>query len=240
MSLPHVAFRASAPLTASTQEYIELLGNPRNRPNPALLADVMNHFTRDSIDAFMLAPVEQLGITGGQRRLVEFVAETVHKSTQVVMKATVNKLDHDQHRRCAEYMDAMRLLLPHEEGDGHWYVSFPAPAAFAQRARTSMHRARTHGPKGELQETMSVMKALTDLAIENYYERPLALLRFGPILSKVSDVAIGAVRKGSHSTIDNLFPKLSEEQLAKGVDYFDALLIDVPRAHLREPVRLSS
>lgn len=239
MSLPHVAFRASDELTASTQEYIDYLGGPQSRPNPKLLAEVMNHFTRDSLDAFMLQPMQQLGITGTQRKLVEFAADTVQKSTQIVMKATVNKLDHDQHRRSAEFMDAMRLLLPHEEQvDGVWMVSFPAPEDFAARARASMARARSEGPQSELRETVLVMKTLTDLALQNYYEKPLAILKFGPILRKVSEVAISTVRKGTHSTIESLLPKLNEQQLLQGVDYFGSLLIDVPKEHIREPIRL--
>lgn len=231
--LPHIAFRASEKLHTSTQEYIDELAGARSRPNPALLSEVMNHFTRDSLNAFMLEPMEQLGITGTQRRLVEFAADTVQKSSQLVLKATVNKLDHDQHRKSAQFMDDMRLLLPHEDADHVWFVSFQAPDHFAERARASMARARAAGPQAELRETILVMKTLTDLALENYYERPLAILRFGPILRKVSEVAITTVRKGTHSTIDNLLPKLNEEQLIKGIEYFDSLLIDVPRERLR-------
>lgn len=231
--LPHVAFRASEKLHTSTQEYIDHLADLRSRPNPRLLADVMNHFTRDSLDAFMLLPMEELGISGAQRKLVEFAADTVQTTSQMVLKATVNKLDHTQHIKSAEYMDAMRLLLPHENEDHVWFVSFQAPDHFAERARASMARARAQGPQAELQETIHVMKTLTDLAIRNYYEQPLAILRFGPILGKITSVAISTVRKGTHSTIENLLPKLSEEQLIKGIDYFNALLIDVPHERLR-------
>ena len=231
--IPHISFRASEALHTSTQEYIDLMGRS-SKPNPALLAEVMNHFTRDSLDAFMLAPMEELGITGSQRRLVEFAADTVQKSSQLVLKATVNKLDHDQHRKSAEFMDSMRLLLPHEGEDNVWFVSFEAPAEFSARARASMARARSAGPQAELQETILVMKGLTDLALENYYQRPVAILKFGPILRKVTEVAISTVRKGTHSTIDGLLPKLSEEQLLKGINYFDSLLIDVPRERLRK------
>lgn len=239
MSLPHVAFVASDDLTSTTQEYLDHISNPRNKPNPALLGEVMNNFTRDSINAFMLRPVEELGITGNQRRLVDFMADTVQKSSAMVLKATLHKLDHDQHKRSAEYMDAMRLLLPHEEKiDGIWYVSFPAEDQFTRRARAAIAAARANGPQDNLQETMYVMKALTDLALKNYYERPLALLEFGMILRKISEVAISGVRKGAYSTIDGLFPKLSEEQLIKGVDYFDSMLIDVPREHIRTPMKL--
>ena len=43
------------------------------------------------------------------------------------------------------------------------------------------------------------------------------------------------MRKGTHSTIESLLPKLEEEQLLRGIDYFDALLVDVPRERLRFP-----
>jgi hypothetical protein len=231
--LPHVAFRASENLHIRTQEYIDLMSRAGARPNPALLAEVMDHFTSDSLNAFMLRPMEELGISGTQRRLVEFAADTVQKSSQVVLKATVNKLDHDQHRKSAAFMDEMRLLLPEEDENHAWFVSFRAPDHFAERARASMARARQQGPQAELRETIIVMKTLTDLALENYYERPLAILRFGPILRKVSEVAISTVRKGTHSTIENLLPKLTEDQLLKGIEYFDALLIDVEQQHLR-------
>ena len=231
--VPHVSFRASDPLHTATQEYIDRMSRPGARPDAALLGEVMNHFTRDSLETFMLRPVDELGISGGQRRLVEFAADTVQKSTQVVLKATLHRLDHDQHRRSARFMDELRLLLPHEEEGEAWHVSFRAPEDFTARARASMQRSREQGPQAELRETIAVMKTLTDLAIHHYYERPLALLGFGPILRKVSDVAIGTVRKGTHSTIENLLPKLGEEQLLRGVDYFDALLVDVPRDRLR-------
>lgn len=239
MSLPHVAFRASPELTASTQAYLDHISNPRNKPDPVLLGAVMNDFTRDSIHAFMLNPVRELGITGTQRKLVDFMAETAQKSSAMVLKATLHKLDHEQHKRSAEYMDSLRLLLPHEERiDGIWYVSFPADTQFALRARAAIAHAREHGPQANLQETAYVMKVLTDLALQNYYEKPLALLNFGMILSKVSEVAISAVRKGAYATIDSLFPKLSEAQLIKGVDYFDSMLINVPPEHIRTPIKL--
>lgn len=235
--IPHVSFRASEPLHASTEEFIALMSRPGARPNPALLGEVMNHFTRDSIENFMLRPMEELGIGGAQRRLVEFAADTVQKSSQVVLKATLNKLDHQQHRHSAEYMDGLRLQLAcPQRGDEAWFVSFRAPDDFAQRARASMARARNEGPQAEVREITQVMRTLTDLALENYYERPLAILKFGPILGKMSSVAIATVRKGTYSTIDSLFPKLTEEQLLRGIDYFDALLVDVPRERLRRPL----
>lgn len=229
--VPHVSFLASDPLHTSTHEYIELM-NSGARPNAALLAEVMNHFTADSLNAFMLRPMEELGITGSQRKLVEFAADTVQKSSAVVLKATVNKLDHGQHKLSAQFMDSMRLQLPHQEGDA-WFVSFRAPQDFTSRARASMARSRELGPQAELQETIQVMKTLTDLALQNYFEQPLKLLKFGPILSKVSQVALVTVRKGTYSTIESLLPKLSEEQLLRGVDYFDSLLVDVPHERIR-------
>lgn len=239
MPVPHVAFRASPELTAATQQYIERLSAPNCRPEPQLLAEVMDRFTHDSVHALITDPLDRLGVHGTQRRVADFVAETVEKSTHVVMKATVNKLDLDQHKRCAEYMDAMRLKLPVAgKADGEWYVAFPAPQAFADRARASMNRSRTVGPRGEVNETSEIMKTLTDLAIDNYYERPIALLKFGMILRKVTQVAISGVHKASHSAINHLFPKLTDEQLIKGVDYFDGLLIDVQQADLRTPIKL--
>lgn len=234
--VPHVAFRSSKPLYTASQAYIELMSKPGSKPDPALLGEVMNHFTRDSLDAFMLGPMEQLGITGTQRKLVEFAADTVQKSSQMVLKAVLHKLDHDQHRKSAEYMDQMRLLLPHGGDDGVWFVSFPAPVDFAARARATMARARVEGQQAAVKDTVVVMKTLTDLALQNYYEKPLAILRFGPILGKITSVAIATVRKGTHSTIESLMPKLSEEQFLGGVEYFDSLLTDVPRDRLRFPV----
>ncbi len=239
MHQSHVAFVASDDLTHSTREYIDLIGGPHSKPSPALLGDVMNHFTRDSLNAFMLAPVEQLKITGTQRKLVEFMVGTVQNSTAVVLKATLHKLDHDQHKRGAEYIDSMRLMLPHaEKADGEWYVSFKADDAFVARAKTAIAKARKDGPRADMQETIFVMKALTDQAIRYYYEEPLKLLGFGMILRKVSEVAISGVRKGSYSTLENLLPKLSDDQLMGGVDYFDSMLIDVPTQHIRTPIRL--
>lgn len=239
MTLPHVAFVASDDLARSSQEYIDLISSPGSKPSPALLGDVMNHFTRDIIDAFMLAPMEKLQIGGAQRKLVEFLASTVKSSTAVVLKATLHRLDQDQHRRSAEAIDRMRLVLPHaEKVGGEWHVSFLADDAFVQRARAAIAKARNEGPRADFPETVFVMKALTDQAIRHYYEEPIKLLNFGMILGKVSDVAISGVRKGSYSTIDSLLPRLSDEQLMGGVDYFDAMLIDVPKQHIRVPIRL--
>ena len=51
--------------------------------------------------------------------------------------------------------------------------------------------ARANGPQDNLQETMYVMKALTDLALKNYYERPLALLNFVAVLIIACPCALG-------------------------------------------------
>lgn len=218
-STTYVAFPASEQLHELTQGFIDRMRAGSTRPEPETVGRIMTTFVDEALRAFMTRPAELSGISPGLQRVVHFTTETISKATAVVVKSTVKKLDIEQNKRIAEYMDTVR-----REFEGLYHVCFPISDELAHTAREGFHLAI----EGEHQRALPMMveyfHALTDIAMKWYFEQPIHLLGFGPIMRKVADMGIATTRRASHGVVDGVIPKLSQEQARVSAEYALSLL----------------
>jgi len=215
----YVAFPASEHLHNITDGFIQRMRGPGAKPEPQVIEQIMTTFLQESLDAFMIKPSRLSGLSPGLMRVVTFTTETINKASQVVVRSTVKKLNVQQNKDIAEYMDTVR-----HQFDGTWNICFPISPDLAQTAQDGFHMA-INGKRAEaLPMMMQYFHRLTDTAMYWYFEQPLGLLKFGPILRKVADVGIATTRKATHAVVDNVIPKLSDEQAKVSAEYALSLL----------------
>lgn len=215
----YVAFPASDHLHSLTDGFIQRMRGANPRPEPQVVEQIMTTFLQEALDAFMIKPSKLSGLSPNLMRVVTFTTETINKASQVVVRSTVKKLDVRQTKDIAEYMDSVR-----HQFDGSWNICFPISPELAHTAQEGFHMAID----GKKQQAMPMMiqyfHRLTDTSMYWYFEEPLRLLKFGPILRKVADIGIATTRKATHSVVDTVIPKLNDDQAKVSAEYALSLL----------------
>ena len=223
-STTYVAFPASDKLHTLTDGFIKRMRTPAARAEPDTVSQIMSTFMDESLYAFMTKPSELSGLSPGLMRVVNLTTDTINKASQVVIRGTVKKLNVEQTKEIAEYMDSVRYCF-----DGTWNICFPISPELAATAQEGFHMAMDGKHQQALPMMMSYFHSLTDIAMKWYFEEPIRLLKFGPILRKVADVGVATTRKATHAVVDNIIPKLSPDQAHISSEYALSLLKHGPR-----------
>ena len=221
----YVAFRSSEALHTGTDGFIQRMNGGAVRPEPETIEKIMKLFIEEALQAFLITPTEQAQLSGGLKRIIQLTADTVSKATHVVIKSTAKKLDIEQNRRTAEYMETVRIQLE-EDGELVWHVAFPLPPQMADKGRRALNMVLDGQEDAGRRDVIEYFHDLTDIAMVWYFERPIELLGFGPIMRKVANVGVATTRKAMHSAIDRVVPKLHGEQFQISARYALSLMRD--------------
>ncbi|MBA3981214.1 MAG: hypothetical protein C0462_11495 [Alcanivorax sp.] len=222
---PQIAFRSSDHLHQTTDGYIQRMARPDARPDPQTLETIMEVFVDEALSVFFLQPTELVGLSPRMQRVIQVSADTISKATGMVVKRAARKLELPQHRDAADYMDQMRLMVPGRDGEERWYVAFPVPEALAGQ----LERARDQAEGGDTVTAAATLAAalheVTDIALHWYLEEPVRLLRFGPIMKKMAQVALETTRKATHGVIRRVFADMKGEQVVLSTRYMAGMVV---------------
>ncbi|MFP1683092.1 hypothetical protein ACLD0W_11305 [Alloalcanivorax sp. C16-1] len=216
-STTYVAFRASDRLHRLTDGFIHRMRDGAREPEPKVVEQIMTTFIDEALAAFFLTPASYSGLGGTQRRLVRLAADTISKASGVVIGRSARKMDLTQNQAAAEYMDEIRFPGP---GHAWWYVGFPIDEGLAARGRGLAERCQDGHFEGAREDLVHYLRTVTDRALEWYFNKPIELLRFGPILRKVAAVGVDTTRKASYGVIGKVIPNLDDEQLLQSALYY--------------------
>lgn len=221
----YVAFASSDKLHHMTDDFINRMRGANPQAEPQTIEKIMAYFLEESLHAFMVRPAQLSDLSPNLMRVIRFTTETISKASHVVIKSTVKKLNVEQNREMAEYMDSVRMQL-----DGTWYICFPIPDQLAHTAQQGFHMAIDGKHDAALPMMIDYFHSITDIAMKWYFEKPINLLRLGPILGKIANVGIATSRKATHTVVDNVIPKLDKTQSRVSAEYALSLLKTAPTA----------
>lgn len=227
MSSTYIAFRSSERLHENTDGFIKRMNDGATRPEPSTVESIMNDFLDEALEAFFIQPQDFLGLSTGMRRVVNMAADTISKASHMVVKRTAKKLDLQQNREAARYMDSMRIQAKGADGELAWYVSFPIDERMVAEARDAIDKARGGENQAARDAMDRFLMKLADVGLHWYFEEPMKLMGFGPIMQKVVNVGVETTRKATKSVIKKVFGKLDADQLKAAADYIESLMIRV-------------
>lgn len=230
MTTPHVAFRSSDSLHELTDGYIHAMRSDNPKPDAKRVEAIMTRFIDEAMAVFLAGSANSAGLSPGLQKVVRFTHQTISKATNLVVSRSAKKLDLRQHQAAAEYMDSVRQPAPE---DDFWYVAFPISDAMAAQVKNVTELCQQGQTEQARQALTDYLHELTEQTIKWYFQEPLTLLGFGPILKKVALVSMDTTRRTSHSLISHLLPKLNAEQLSASAAYQVSLLVDLPKADAR-------
>lgn len=227
---PWVAFRSSTELHETTDAFIQRMRKGSTRTETDTIEKIMSLFIREVLHTFFIVPSQGAKLPPAKQKIIQLAVDTISKATHLVIKSTVRKLDIHQHHRAADYMASVRFMKE-IDGEDVWFVAFPLNETVATKGR----KAFTMTINGEGRKAMPALQEyfhqLTDVSLYWYFEEPMKLLRFGPIMRKVSEVGIATTRKATHSVIDKTIPGMTDEQLTVTCQFAQMQLVDGPKRH---------
>lgn len=221
----YIAFPSSEHLHTTTDGFIQRMAESSARPEPQTIETIMVLFLEEALDAFFVQPQDFLGLSPGMKRIVNVTVDTIAKATKMVVTRTARKLDLEQNRESANYMDTMRLCQPRADGEECWYIAFPIEQQLCEQAEAAITAARKGYTQSARDQMTEVLLAITDVGLYWYFEQPMKLMGFGPVLQRAVNMGVETTRKATKSTIRKVFPKLDDQQLQAAADYIENLML---------------
>ena len=228
MTIPHVAFLSSDTLHSKTDGFITRMQGGASKPEPQEIEGIMSIFIDEALQAFMVRAAEAARLSSSMFRVVNMTCQTINKASSLVIGRSAKKMDLAQNKASATYMDTVRH--PGRQGEG-WYVAFPVSESLAMKGNNLPDlcaRGEFAEARRELEE---YLLDVTNEAIKWYFEKPMALLGFGPVLRKLASVGLETTRKASRSLIHNVIPKLDDDQLTASSQYQASMLMEFEDRH---------
>jgi hypothetical protein len=218
-----VAFAASDRLHQTSDSYIRRMRSRDARAEPDTIDAIMAMFLNEALTSFMITPAEKARLSPTLMRVILFTTETINKAARMVIRSTAKKLNVDQNRDIAEYMDRVRYLL-----DDEWHICLPVDETTADKARKGF----TLAMEGQRSQAIPLMQEyfhrVTDIALKWFFEDPVELLCLGPVLRKLAEVGVATTRKATHTMIDSVIPKLDDEQARVASEYCLGMIKAIP------------
>lgn len=218
----YVAFRSSDNLHQLTDGFIQRMRDNAARPEPDVLEKIMTLFIDEALQAFFLRPADLSALSSTQKRLVRLATDTISKATRLVIGRSVRKMGLEQNRAAAEYMDDIRLPGPDH---AFWYIAFPISDTLAAQGDRLAAMAERGNLDAARDEMVHYLRGVTDQSLIWYFNKPIELLRFGPILRKIAAVGVDTTRKASYGVINKVIPKLDAEQFVRSAQYYQSMQI---------------
>ena len=228
----YVAFPSSEKLHQTTDGFIHRMNEGAKYPEPAVVEAIMSDFLDEALRAFFLAPTDLLGLSASMTRIVHLTSDTISGATHVVVKRASKKMDIKQNREAAKYMDSIRMQANDADGNLTWFVAFPISDHMASHAQSAIELAEAGEYEQARPRLTAFLHELTDVALHWYFEEPMKLLGFGPVMRKICSVAVETTRKASHGLINKVFTKLDDQQLTEAARYMDSLLVEGPKVDI--------
>lgn len=120
-----------------------------------------------------------------------------------------------------------QVRLVHEEnGVGVGDIIFPIHAEFAElgwATRDKMFNGHAKDPI-VVGNGIQFLHAVIDVANRWVFEKPVHILNLGTIMRTLAVTTVATVKKATHSLIDTLVPKISEQQTIASADYFSDIV----------------
>ncbi|MDX1804609.1 MAG: hypothetical protein R3292_11045 [Alcanivorax sp.] len=201
--------------------FITRMQGPRATPEPDTLEQIMALFIEESLDTFFLDSAEAAGLNLSMHQLVRLTTQTISKASHLIVQRGIRKMTLAQYRAVGSYLHTIRR----QDADRkRTFVVIPIAknrAELVRRAPQLCHSDRLELARKDL---CQYLIGLTDDGIFWFFEQPLALLQFGPVLKKMVMVTMQTCQRASHSLIHRIIPRLSAPQLENAAIYLDGLI----------------
>lgn len=228
----HIAFVSSPELRHDSEALIDHVEAGHRAPQADLMVATIGRFADEILQAFFVDLISLLHLSPLLTAAVSGTVATVKAAVHGIARAVIHKLDNRQLLPLAEYMGGVMLTAPDTSGDPTPYVGFPVSTVTHQRLDRLLQDMRRSDPKAHEAELASVLREITDRALDAYMLTPIELLKLGLILRKTAEGGVRVIRNAIHLMIRKVLPDLDGTQLLAVAQHLNGMVL----AHAR-PLR---
>lgn len=191
-----------------------------SEPQNQLLIAVANEYTDKIVEVMILGNSQMLNPDSFAARVLNNVAVVVKTTAHTLIRQVLHKMKNQEMAPLTAQIRARKLVIGADE-----FISFPVPAALAQRYRQCFTDIRA-GNLAARQPFMECMLEFSGLANHYFYQESVKPLKLGLITRKVADLGGVTINKASQAAIKKLIPHLNIEELQVFVDYIEPFFVD--------------
>ncbi len=221
----YIRYRASNELFELVQRYIDGVEQPDPQPDVGVLVQAMDLFVKESVETFVLQPAAHVGLKPTYLKMINSLSKLTEKSAMMLVNKVAKRMSLEDHRNAAAYMQSVRLTYE-EDGQTKGDIIFPIRSQFAEMGwstREKMLGGLARDPQ-VLEEGIAFLHEVIDVANLWVFEKPVEILNLGPVMRKLAMSTVSTVKKATHSLINTLVPKISEEQTVASAKYFSGIV----------------
>ena len=221
----YIRYRASTELNGLVRRYINEMESDHPEPELDVLIAIMDKFVKESVETFVAKPAEHVQLSPRYLKMINSLCEMVEKSAMMLVHKVAKNMSTQDHINAAQYMKQVRLEIE-EEGKAVGDIAFPIESGLADlgwETREKMLQGQAKDP-AVVAEGVQFLHGVIDVANLWVFEKPVQILGLGPILRKLAVTTVSAVKKATHSLINTLVPRVSEQQIKASAEYFSGIV----------------
>ena len=221
-------FKASPGLRRDAERFLERIHSSSSESLKPLLQRILGQFIDECLGVFFSRPAEKVGLGPVGKTIVNSALNSIRRTIQLVARRLVNRLSNQEMAPLAEYIESI-LYRNSDEPEGDAYVGFAIQADLAKRLFQLQEAAQQQSSASLVPEVVSAFQAMTDEALNGLFEEPIAMLKLGPVLSKLIDVANETTRAIIHAMLRRTFNTMDDAQMNDTLAYFCDMIRERPQ-----------
>ncbi len=230
----YFAFPAGESLQTGSHELLQRFAEAPQEPHHSLFVTVANAFADQVIQYLFLNMIHNMDGQSRAARILDKLAGLIKATVHTLIRQSLHNRSNEELLPLLDYVRD-RQLVRQENGVAVDYVCFPLPLDLAGQF-THVFQQVDHGHAHEHRLALrDAMLGFAELSHFHFYEEPTSLLKLGFVTRKAASMGGASIKSGSRSSINQLFPQLSFDELVDFVEYFRKMFIEVA---VDEPVSL--
>lgn len=192
-------------------------GAPRQSAQAKILGDVLVSSMMEALIHQLVESVEMKPLT---KKIMKQLGAVVEKTSTVLVEKVIAKLKNEELLPILEYMTELEV-----EHEGVLYLCCPLDEARAGRLIGALDEIDAGNGDAARVAFLEELLYVEDVALLEFYKRPLDLVKLGMIARKIVDVGYVTLGKASHSAVKKMVSKMDQHELESLGDYARMLLM---------------
>ena len=223
----YTAFAASESLQHLNESFVAELALSPSRALAPDIVRLLELFSDECMNAYFLRPVEMIDLNPMGKKVVLGGVSAIKKTIKFALKKVLGKMPNNELVPLADYIDSM-LLKPEEGSDLPTYIAVELPGELYQRITGVVQKGRDTEPHLVAKDFSIALCDLVDVAMESYFERPIAMMTLGYLSEKIARLANDTVSSGAKTVIKKVTKTMRNEELLAFFWFAESIIVDGP------------
>lgn len=225
----YLAYPSSQRLHQNAVDFLDTYANKPAVNAAPLLADMMESYIPEMLEAYMRKPTDLAGIGPTGKKVVDMSTSAMSKTAAGLTKQILKKSQNKDLVEIRGHIESM-VLTPEDTELGIPLSAIEISEELYGRCVAMIERIQTQPPSEYHDEVIEFLLELVEVISEEVMKKPIAMMPLGPIVKKMANLGMDTILTAALKVVKGVFGKMSDEELFETSKYFDELLVKSPRS----------